>query len=126
MAVAHSILVIIYHLLRDRTSYQERGETFFEERDRQITEQRLIRQLERLGNQVTIEPLNQAGECCLSLARRLFQKRRCNAFLFESVTFFRITHDATIFIRKHSSWLFLLWAALCSLIISSGFHGNTQ
>jgi transposase len=61
MAVAHSILVIIYHLLMDRTSYQERGETFFEERDRQVIEKRLIRQLERLGNQVTIEPLAQAG-----------------------------------------------------------------
>ncbi|HET9922373.1 MAG TPA: IS110 family transposase, partial [Ktedonobacteraceae bacterium] len=61
MAVAHSILVIIYHLLMDRTSYQERGETFFEERDRQAIEKRLIRQLERLGNQVTIEPLAQAG-----------------------------------------------------------------
>jgi transposase len=61
MAVAHSILVIIYHLLKDRTSYQERGETFFEERDRQATEKRLIRQLERLGNQVTLEPLVQAS-----------------------------------------------------------------
>jgi transposase len=61
MAVAHSILVIIYHLLKDRTSYQESGETFFEERDRQAIEKRLIRQLERLGNQVTLEPLVQAG-----------------------------------------------------------------
>jgi transposase len=61
MAVAHSILVIIYHLLKDRTSYQERGETFLEEHDRQIIEKRLIRQLERFGNQVTVEPLVQAG-----------------------------------------------------------------
>ena len=31
MAVAHRILVICYHLLRDRTTYEERGATFFEE-----------------------------------------------------------------------------------------------
>ncbi|MBO0796532.1 MAG: IS110 family transposase [Ktedonobacteraceae bacterium] len=61
MAVAHSILVIIYHLLTDHASYQERGESFFEQRDRQVIEKRLIRQLERLGNQVTLEPLAQAG-----------------------------------------------------------------
>ncbi len=61
MAVAHSILVIIYHLLSEGTTYEERGEIFFEERDRQAIEKRLIRQLERLGNQVTIEPLVQAG-----------------------------------------------------------------
>jgi transposase len=61
MAVAHSILVIISHMVLERTPYQERGETFFEERDRQVIEKRLIRQLERLGNQVTVEPLAQAG-----------------------------------------------------------------
>ena len=61
MAVAHSILIIIYHLLSEGATYEERGETFFEERDRQATEQRLVRQLERLGNHVTLEPLQQAG-----------------------------------------------------------------
>ena len=57
MAVAHSILVIIYHLLSEGTSYEERGETFLEERDRQATEKRLVRQLERLGHQVTLQPM---------------------------------------------------------------------
>jgi hypothetical protein len=33
IVVAHSILVIIYHLLHHQTTYQEKGETFFEERD---------------------------------------------------------------------------------------------
>lgn len=61
MAVAHSILVIIYHLLSDGTTYEERGETFFEERDRQVIEHRLVRQLERLGNHVTLEPMLQVG-----------------------------------------------------------------
>lgn len=61
MAVAHSILVIIYHLLSEGTTYQERGEPFFEERDRDATERRLVHQLTRLGYQVQLQLLAQAG-----------------------------------------------------------------
>ncbi len=61
MAVAHSILVIIYYLLHEGVPYEEKGEAFFKEHDRQVIEQRLIRQLERLGHQVTLQPLAQAG-----------------------------------------------------------------
>jgi transposase len=61
MAVAHSILVIIYHLLDGGVPYEEKGDTFFEEQDRQCIEKRLVRQLERLGHQVTLQPLAQAG-----------------------------------------------------------------
>ncbi len=61
MAVAHSILVIIYHLLREGVAYEEKGDAFFEEQDRQFIEKRLVRQLERLGHQVTLQPLAQAG-----------------------------------------------------------------
>jgi len=57
LAVAHSILVIIYHLLRDHTTYQEKGETFFEEQDRQGAEKRLVRQLTRLGYHVELQPV---------------------------------------------------------------------
>ncbi len=61
MAVAHSILVIIYHLLREGVPYEEKGDAFFEEQDREFIEKRLVRQLERLGHQVTLQPLAQAG-----------------------------------------------------------------
>lgn len=61
IAVAHSILVIIYYLLRDQTTYREKGETFFEEQERQGAEKRLVRQLARLGYQVELQPLTQAG-----------------------------------------------------------------
>jgi len=61
MALAHRILVILYHLLRDGVPYEEKGETFLEERDRELMEKRLVRQLERLGNQVSVQPLAQAG-----------------------------------------------------------------
>jgi transposase len=61
MAVAHSILVIIYHLLQDGVPYEEHGEAVLEERDRQFLEKRLVLQLERLGHQVTLQPVAQAS-----------------------------------------------------------------
>ena len=61
VAVAHTILVIIYHLLSGQTTYQEKGETFFEERDRQGKEKRLVRQLSSLGYHVELQPIALAG-----------------------------------------------------------------
>lgn len=61
MAVAHSIAVIIYHLLRDHTTYQDLGGNYFDERDRQTTEKRLVRRLQRLGYQVELQPLPLTG-----------------------------------------------------------------
>jgi transposase len=55
VAVAHTILVIIYHLLRDGTTYRDLGATYFDERDRHAVEYRLVRRLEALGNTVTIQ-----------------------------------------------------------------------
>jgi transposase len=61
VAVAHTILVIIYHLLSGQTTYQEKGETFFEERDRQGKEKRLVRQLSSLGYHVELLPVALTG-----------------------------------------------------------------
>jgi len=61
IAVAHSILVIAYHLLRNRTTYQEKGESFFEEQERQGAEKPLVRQLARLGYHVELQPAALAG-----------------------------------------------------------------
>ena len=61
VAVAHTILVIIYHLLRSQTTYQEKGETFFEVQERQGAEKRLVRQLARLGYHVELQPIALAG-----------------------------------------------------------------
>jgi transposase len=57
VAVGHTILVIAYHLLSKGTSYEELGASYYEERDRDGLQQRLVRRLESLGNKVTIEPL---------------------------------------------------------------------
>lgn len=54
LAVAHSLLVVIYYLLRDGTVYQDLGGGFFDERDRTAIARRAVRSLERLGYQVTL------------------------------------------------------------------------
>ena len=51
----------MYHLLKNQTTYQEKGETFLEEQERQAKEKRLVRQLSRLGYRVELQPLAQAG-----------------------------------------------------------------
>lgn len=56
IAVGHTILVIIYHLLSQRMSYEELGSNYFDERDRQNMEKRLVRRLEKLGYQVELQP----------------------------------------------------------------------
>ena len=64
IATAHKILTAAYHVLNQGVPYNELGEEFFYRRDAENTERyrrRLVRQLERLGHQVTLEPLPQAA-----------------------------------------------------------------
>ena len=64
VATAHKILTAAYHVLDQGVPYNELGEEFFYRRDTENTERyrrRLIRQLERLGHQVTLEPLPEAA-----------------------------------------------------------------
>jgi hypothetical protein len=55
VAVAHSILVIVYHLLRDGLLYQDLGANWFDERDRGATVRRAVKRLEGLGYRVTLD-----------------------------------------------------------------------
>jgi hypothetical protein len=55
-AVAHSILIIAYHLLTEGTVYRDLGGTSFDERDRQAVERRLVHRLESLGYTVSLAP----------------------------------------------------------------------
>lgn len=58
VAVAHSILVIAYHVLKDDQPYHDLGGDFFLRRQRpDILARRLVRQLEALGHRVSLEPL---------------------------------------------------------------------
>ena len=55
VAVAHSILVIVYHMLSRRTHYADLGEEVCKPRSVQAQSRRLIQQLEALGCRVTVE-----------------------------------------------------------------------
>jgi len=55
VAVAHSILVIVYHLLRDGTVYQDLGADFFRQRDREQIAKRAVHTLKKLGYEVSLE-----------------------------------------------------------------------
>jgi transposase len=56
VAVAHSILVIAYHMLRDGTDYRELGGDYFDNRNKDQIQRGLVRRLEGLGLKVTLEP----------------------------------------------------------------------
>ena len=55
VALGHSILVIVYHVLSRRTPYQELGGNYFEHQNEEAQKSRLIRKLEALGLKVTVE-----------------------------------------------------------------------
>jgi transposase len=56
IALAHTILVIAYHLIARREPYQERGEEYLHRADPERRTQRLVRQLGHLGFEVTLRP----------------------------------------------------------------------
>ena len=61
VAVGHSMLVRVYHVLQTRTRYQELGGDYFDRRNVAKQRKRLIRQLESLGVKVTVEEIQQAA-----------------------------------------------------------------
>jgi len=62
VAVAHSILIVVYHLLaKPEEVYRELGADFFVKRDPEKEQQRAIRKLETLGYTVTLTPAQAAA-----------------------------------------------------------------
>jgi hypothetical protein len=55
VAVAHSILMIAYYILKRRQPYIELGPTYYEERKRDTIIRQSIKKLESLGLKVTVE-----------------------------------------------------------------------
>jgi transposase len=55
MALAHHMLTVIYHMLRDNQPYREPGATYFDEKRKPEVTKRMVQRLERLGYQVTLE-----------------------------------------------------------------------
>jgi len=61
VAVAHSVLVIVYHLLSERHEYLDLGPTYFDQRERSRITRRLQARLERLGYRVQLEAIPSAA-----------------------------------------------------------------
>jgi len=62
VAVSHSLLVIIYHLLRDQQQYQDLGPHFFEQLDHERLRSSAVKRLEALGYRVTLEEQDEQKE----------------------------------------------------------------
>ena len=56
VAVAHTLLVMVYALLTQEVTYHELGGQYFDERDRQVVQRRLVHRLEALGYAVSLQP----------------------------------------------------------------------
>ena len=57
VALGHSSLVMVYHILSRRVPYRELGPLYFDARNRQRVQQRLVQRLERLGYSVNLQPV---------------------------------------------------------------------
>ena len=57
IAVAHSLLVVVYHVLRTKRPYAELGGNYFDQLDATRLEHHHVRRLEQLGYTVTLSPI---------------------------------------------------------------------
>jgi transposase len=56
VALGHTILVIVYHILKRGTIYQELGGNYLDRLEPERTTRQLVKRLEELGHKVTLEP----------------------------------------------------------------------
>jgi transposase len=61
VAVGHTILVIVYHVLARQMSYNELGGDYFDKQNVEMQRKRLIRRLEATGLKVTVEEVQNAA-----------------------------------------------------------------
>lgn len=61
MAVAHSLLTAIYHMLKYDVDYHDLGPDYFDKLNTQSSERYLVRRLERLGYKVNLTPRHSAA-----------------------------------------------------------------
>lgn len=66
MAVAHRLLVAIYHMLKDRVPYREIGTVPPTEHAKRKAATRMQRQIEHLGYTVTLQPATPAVPSALA------------------------------------------------------------
>lgn len=56
IAVGHTILVDIYHIIHDKTDYRDLGANYFDKRKSSFVIHNAMRRIEQLGFKVTLEP----------------------------------------------------------------------
>jgi len=61
VAVGHSLLVIVYHVLERQMSYKELGGDYFDKQNLEAQRKRLISRLEATGLKVTVEEIENAA-----------------------------------------------------------------
>jgi transposase len=61
VAVAHSLLVIVYHVLKEGKKYEELGPDHFERQQGERLTRHLVKRLEGLGHKVSLEKVKRAG-----------------------------------------------------------------
>jgi transposase len=61
MAVAHSMLIIGYHMLKTGRGYQELGGNYLEQINKDQLQRYFVKRLQRLGLKVTVEPVPEAA-----------------------------------------------------------------
>ena len=61
VAIEHTMLTAIWHMLTDDVAYQDLGGDYYTRRAPDKTKQRALNQLHQLGYNVTLEPLTRAG-----------------------------------------------------------------
>jgi transposase len=57
VALEHSILIIVYHIIQRKEPYHDLGGDYFDKRRPEATAQRLVKRLEHLGYQVSRPPM---------------------------------------------------------------------
>jgi transposase len=62
VAVAHTVLVIIYHVLKRRKPYQELGANYFDRLNPERLTRQLVKRLESLGHKVILAPMDVTGD----------------------------------------------------------------
>jgi transposase len=62
MAVAHQLLTILFHILRDGGAYHELGEAYCDRQNKPKITRKLVERLQKLGYYVTLQPVRDPGD----------------------------------------------------------------
>jgi transposase len=70
VAVAHTMLVMAYYMAKRQCTYQELGGDYFDRRNADTMQHRLVKKLKNLGYEVTLTPITPptaqepTAQCC--------------------------------------------------------------